>query len=248
MSNIKETSNQSFYDQDSSQYDAQRWVSPAGRFTNDVQQSLVAHLCAGWSGRALEIGQGTARFTMPLIKMGMKMTICDLSSQMLEVASGNIREAGLEDGLEQAVEGSIYELPFEDNSFDHSISLNVYNHLEHPEKALSQMARVVRPGGTILINYANLRSWYWPAARRINKRSSAVDQEVYSSWIPSGRMKKAARDAGLTFERRVGHVHVPRGMEKLPLLPVVRILDAVSRRGPFAALASVHFCLFRKPA
>ncbi len=248
MSTMKETSNKGFYDKDSRQYDSERWVSPAGRFTNTVQQSLVADLCGSWSGRALEIGQGTARFTMPLIGMGLKMTICDLSPEMLEVASENIREAGLGDGLENAVEGSIYELPFDDNSFDHSISLNVYNHLEHPEQALAQMARVVRPGGSILINYANLRSWYWPAARRINKRSTAVDQAVYSSWIPSSRMKAAARDAGLTIDRRVGHVHVPRGMERLPLLPVVRVLDAVSRGGPFAALASVHFCLFRKPA
>ena len=47
---------------------------------------------------------------------------------------------------------------------------------------------------------------------------------------------------------QTNHVHVPRGMEKLPLLPVVRMLDAVSRRGPFASMASVHFCLFQKPA
>ena len=248
MNKMQEKSNQAFYDADSHQYDAERWISPAGRFTNDVQQALVADLCGSRSGHALEIGKGTARFTMPLLKNGMKMTICDLSSQMLEVARNNITQAGLEAGLEDVVEGSIYELPFEDGTFDHAISLNVYNHLEHPEVALGQMARVVRPGGTILINYANLRSWYWPAARRINKRSAAVDQEVYSSWIPAGHMKAAARDAGLTIDRRIGHVHVPRAMEGWPILSTVRMLDKISRGGPLASMASVHFCLFQKPA
>lgn len=245
---MQESANQGFYDADSGEYDAQRWVSPAGRFTNSTQQRIVAKLCDSWSGQTLEIGQGTARFTIPLLKHGLKMTICDLSSEMLEVARGNIAKAGVEDGLEDMVEGSIYELPFGDNSFDHAISLNVFNHLEHPEQALLQMARVIRPGGSLLINYANLRSWYWPAARRINSRSTAVGQEVYSSWVTSSSMKKAATEAGLLPRSRTGHVHVPRAMEGWHLLPIAKLLDSVSRMGPLAPFASVHFMMLGKPA
>ena len=245
---MKETSNQSFYDADSNAYDQQRWISPSGRFTNAVQQRIVANMCGSWSGRALEIGQGTARFTIPLLQQGLNMTICDLSSEMLGVAVKNITDASVDNGLEGATEGSIYELPFEDNSFDHAVSLNVFNHLEFPTKALEQMSRVVRPGGTILINYANLRSWYWFAARRINNRSTAIGQEVYSSWITTKTMREATATAGLTLCRRVGHVHVPRAMEKLPILTTIRLLDSVSRRGPLSSLASIHFCLLRKPA
>ena len=244
---MPEESNQGFYDADSGEYDAKRWVSPAGRFTNIAQQNIVSKLCDAWSGRALEIGQGTARFTMPLLKQGLQMTICDLSPEMLDVARGNITKAGLEKGLEDAVEGSIYELPFKDNSFDYAISLNVFNHLEHPDQALAQMARVIKPGGSLLINYANLRSWYWPAAKRINSRNTAVGQEVFSSWVTSSSMKKAASDAGLIHLNKTGHVHVPRALEGWHLLSVVKVLDAISRKGPFSSLASVHFMLLGKP-
>ena len=243
---IREDANPGFYDADSTIYDQQRWVSPAGAFTNETQQSIVTKLTSEWTGEGLEIGPGTARFTLPLLRNGMKMTVCDISTGMLDVARKNIEGAGFGKNVRAYREGSIYELPFEDNQFDHAICLNVFNHLEHPDQAIAEMARVIKPGSTLLFNYANLMSWYLPAAMRINARGTAVGQEVYSAWERPGVMARHARQAGLKCVRRTGHVHVPRELEKFKLLPVVRILDKVSRVGPLSALAAVHFCLYRK--
>jgi ubiquinone/menaquinone biosynthesis C-methylase UbiE len=244
-----DASNQSFYDVDSTTYDEQRWTSKGGAMTNRAQQRILQALCADWNGsRVLEVGPGTARFTIPLLKKGNRMTLVDLSASMLDVARRNIAAAGLADGIERCIEGSVYELPLDDNSFDHAISLNVLNHLERPGEALKQLARVIRPGATLLFNYANLQSYYWPAARRINRRKKAVGQDVYSTWERPAEMRQAIRQAGLELVQQLGHVHVPRGLEKYPIHPVVRILDAVSRRGPLRRLAPFHFCLCRKPA
>jgi ubiquinone/menaquinone biosynthesis C-methylase UbiE len=243
---IPEEANPAFYDSDSTTYDAKRWVSPAGTFTNATQQRIVQELVADWKDDGLEIGPGTARFTIPLLRQGMKMTVCDISPGMLEMARTNITGAGFGKSVRAYREGSIYELPFEDNSFDHAICLNVFNHLEDPGTALAEMSRVIKPGSTLLINYANLRSWYWPAARRINRRQSAVGQDVYSAWEKPGAMRANISRSGLELVRRVGHVHVPRELEKYRLLPMVKMLDRVSRRGPLAGMAAVHFCLCRK--
>ena len=243
---IREEANPGFYDADSTIYDQQRWVSRSGVFTNETQQAIVAKMTADWSGDGLEIGPGTARFTIPLLRKGVSMTVGDISSGMLDVARKNIEGAGFGKHVRAYREGSIYELPFDDGSYSHSICLNVFNHLEDPGKALSEMARVIKPGSTLLFNYANLFSWYLPAAMRINSRGSAVGQEVYSAWERPGVMERYMRHAGLDLVSRTGHVHVPRELEKFRLLPVVKLLDRISRRGPLSSLAAVHFCLCRK--
>jgi len=242
-----ESSNRSFYDVDSATYDDQRWASKGGTLTNRAQQGILRTLCGDWKGeRVLEVGPGTARFTIPLLQQSNRMTLLDISTGMLATARQNIDAAGLSDGVDSYVEGSVYELPFDDNSFDHALSLNVFNHLERPGEALRQLARVVRPGSTLLFNYANLQSYYWPAARRINQRRKAVGQDVYSTWERPADMREIIRQAGLVLVQQLGHVHVPRALEKYPIHTTVSVLDAVSRVGPLRRLAPFQFCLCRK--
>lgn len=243
----RESKNALFYDTDSSRYDEQRWTSRSGQFTNRVQQGILQSLCESWQGkRVLEIGPGTARFSVPLSQKENRMTLLDISSEMLETARDKIEKAGVESQIEAYVQGSIYELPFEDATFDHVISLNVFNHLERAGDALKQMARVLKPGSTMLFNYANLHSYYWPVGSRINRKSHAIGQEVFSIWERPSQINEIIRNAGLELIRRVGHVHMPRAMEKLRLLPLVKVMDAASRRAPLSRLAPIHFCLCSK--
>ena len=54
-----------------------------------------------------------------------------------------------------AQEGSLYALPFDDASFDTILFLEVIEHLDTPEKALSEIFRVLRPGGRIIVIFPN---------------------------------------------------------------------------------------------
>lgn len=244
---IREASNRSFYDVDSKSYDEQRWNSKGGAFTDRAQQNILHTLCADWNGRqVLEVGPGTARFSIPLLKKKNRMTLTDISPGMLATARQNIEAAGLGDYVDAYVEQSIYELSFDDGSFDHAISLNVFNHLERPEEALKQLTRVIRTGSTLLFNYANLNSYYWPAARKINQSNRAIGQDVYSVWERPSHMRDVIRDAGLELICVLGQTHMPRAMEKYPVRPLVFVLDAISRRGPLRRLAPFQFCLCRK--
>lgn len=243
----RDSTNAPFYSADSTEYDNQRWTSKAGARVNRVQQRILAELTAGWSGsRVLEVGPGTARFTIPLCRAGCRMTILDIAPGMLEVARRNIARAGVEQNLEAVVEGSIYELPFEDAEFDHVVSLNVFNHIEQAGRALAEIARVTKPGSTILFNFANLHSYFWLAGRRINRASKAVGQDVYSVWERPGDVRRMITDAGLELVARRGNVHTPRAMEKFRLAPVVHLLDNASRTGPLRPLAPVQYCLCRR--
>ncbi|MCP3904953.1 MAG: methyltransferase domain-containing protein [Planctomycetes bacterium] len=240
-----ETANPTFYDADSATYDEARWESRGGVFNDRTQQKILRMLCGDWRmGRIVEVGPGTARFSIPLARQENQLTLVDISAEMLETARSKIESAGAGDQIEAYINGSIYELPLPDASFDHAITLNVVNHLERVGDALRELARVLKPGATILFNYANLRSYYWTAGRRINRQGEAIGQNVFSRWLRPADVHRMIDAAGLTLVRRLGHAHVPRNQDRFT--PIAATLDAVSRRGPLRGLAPVQYCLCRK--
>lgn len=242
----RDTTNVDFYDADSASYD-QRWEGDAGVQTNRAQHLIVQTLCVEWNGRrVVEIGPGTARFSITLADKCNRLTLVDISARMLTEARRNLEAAGFGDQVEDYVHGSAYELPFADGSFDHAMALNVFNHLAQPGAALKEMARVVRPGATLLFNYANLHSYFWPVARRINQRQRARRQDVFSIWEVPEAVEAMIEDAGLQLIRRVGNVHVPRSIYSYRLHKIFELLDRVSRTGPLSRLAPIHYCLCRK--
>jgi 2-polyprenyl-3-methyl-5-hydroxy-6-metoxy-1,4-benzoquinol methylase len=167
---------------------------------------------------------------------------------MLQRTIEKLRAIHLEQKVNQSVNSSIYDLPFESNSFDCVVSLNVFNHLENIDLALRQCARLLKPGGEFLFNYPNLYSYFWPVAVRINQTSKAVGQNVYSKWLKPVEVEDKLQSVGFEIKKRVGHLHVPRSLENLRVYPILYRLDRISRHQPFQRFAPVHFCLCRKIA
>ncbi|MGB7538802.1 MAG: class I SAM-dependent methyltransferase [Anaerolineales bacterium] len=70
-------------------------------------------------GRILDAGGGPGRYTIELAKRGYRMTLFDFTPANLEFARRKIRQAGVQNRVEEIVEGSITDLSrFEENSFD----------------------------------------------------------------------------------------------------------------------------------
>lgn len=57
----------------------------------------------------------------------------------------------------------IYDLPYENACFDTCLLMEVIEHLDHPDKALTELARVTRPGGQVVVVYPV--DWAWFVAR-----------------------------------------------------------------------------------
>lgn len=73
----------------------------------------------------------------------------DISTKLLEDADENFSKMDL-DIYYQFEEGDCYKLKYDDNSFDLVMCQTVLMHLEFPQKALNEMFRVLKPGGTML--------------------------------------------------------------------------------------------------
>jgi 2-polyprenyl-3-methyl-5-hydroxy-6-metoxy-1,4-benzoquinol methylase len=104
----------------------------------------------------LEVGAGAGRFTELLVQHGAYVHSVDLSIAV-EVNKKNIGNAP----NYQIAQASVYDLPYEDNSFDIVLCLGVIQHTPDPEKTISCLWKKVKNGGTLVIDHYKWRIGYY---------------------------------------------------------------------------------------
>jgi len=87
---------------------------------------------------------------------GAILTGVDLTQQAIDLTAERLALEGLEADLRVA---DAEDLPFEDGSFDIVYSYGVLHHSPDTARALAEVRRVLKSGGTALIMLYNLRSW-----------------------------------------------------------------------------------------
>ena len=100
-------------------------------------------------GRILEVGVGTG-ISLPGYSRASRLYGVDISEPMLDKARRRVRALGL-DNVEAIEVMDAENLQFPDDSFDVIVAQYVVTAVPNPEKALDEFARVVRPGGEIVI-------------------------------------------------------------------------------------------------
>ena len=112
--------------------------------------------------RVLDLGCGTGVLAGRLAELGYDVTGADPSEGMLEVMRERFPAV-------RAVRASGTGLPFGDGEFDLALSVATMHHIGDPadvHAALREMARVVKPGGQVLVWDHNPRNPYWPHIMR----------------------------------------------------------------------------------
>ncbi len=129
------------YDRVARWYDLQEWLPErlAFRKWRSELWSLVP------DGRVLEVGVGTGR-NLRYYSEGMAVTAIDLSPKMLARATALARKEGVAVDLEVM---DAQALEFQDSSFDSAVSTFVFCSVPDPILGLSEVRRVLRPGGRV---------------------------------------------------------------------------------------------------
>jgi phosphatidylethanolamine/phosphatidyl-N-methylethanolamine N-methyltransferase len=164
-------------------------------------------------GRVLEVGVGTG-ISLPLYSSNCRLCGVDISAPMLRKAQERVTELNLVN-----VEGlwvmDAEHLSFPDNSFDVVVAQYVITTVPNPEATLDEFARVLKPGGQIVLVSRigaeaglrrSLEHWFQPAARKLGWRTE-FSFARYARW--------AARTADMhLIERRAmppfGHFNLIR--------------------------------------
>lgn len=176
-----------YYDGFAATYEAHR--DGRGRY-HDLLDALEVDFCAPWvrDRSVLEVGCGTGLLLRRFAALAREAVGVDLSPGMLAHA----RARGL-----SVVEGDAAALPFPDGRFDAAVSFKTLPHVPDLRRALAEMARVVRPGGALVIEVYNPRS-----LRALLKR-----------WLPPGAVGAGTeRDVLVRFDDEAAvHAALPAG-------------------------------------
>jgi demethylmenaquinone methyltransferase/2-methoxy-6-polyprenyl-1,4-benzoquinol methylase len=110
---------------------------------------LVSRVEAEPGSSVLDVATGTAAVAIELVRRtGCSVVGVDQSPEMLAAGRERVTRAGL-GGRIRLVEGRAEELPFEDASFDALTFTYLLRYVDDPGATLRELARVVRPGGTV---------------------------------------------------------------------------------------------------
>lgn len=115
------------------------------------RRKLINRLPEGPDKNILDVATGTADLAiMAARRKGCRVTGCDIAEKMLAIGREKTRKKQLRDQIE-LVSGAAENLPFEDHSFDAAMVAFGVRNFNDLDKGLSEMFRVLKPGGKILV-------------------------------------------------------------------------------------------------
>jgi len=155
----------------------------------DVEKAVEQAAGSGPFNRVVDLGTGSGRMLTLLGKKAKMSVGLDLSQNMLNIARANVTKAGL-DKVELR-HGDIFSTRLPAESADLVIVHQVLHYLNDPVAAVSEAARLVAPGGRLLIvdfaphNFEQLREEHQ------HRRLGFADEEI-ANWLEQGGLQAAA--------------------------------------------------------
>ncbi len=205
-----------------------------------ISKAWIAKFLPEPGARVLDIGGGPGRYSIWLAEQGYRVTLADLSPDLLEVARGKAAEAGVK--LEAAVEANAIELTqFADPSFDAALCLGPMYHLlsaANRRSVADELFRVLKPGGVVFVAFLN----------HLQALRAAINQDIpfftpYTFDIVKKWHYEAVLDFPVPGTFSPAHLVHPRDVAPLMEAPGFTTIDLVSAES-IAADVQQHLSLF----
>jgi 2-polyprenyl-3-methyl-5-hydroxy-6-metoxy-1,4-benzoquinol methylase len=197
----------------------------------------------------LDAGCGDGRYLAALGGAARRVAGVDLSARILETAAATARQSGVEPELHAA---SLEALPFDEAAFDVVLCSQVLEHVVDVEAAARELARVLRPGGVLVLSTDNARnhvSQVLNAPRRVvvyllGLRGARRRVESPAQPYTTASLEALLRTAGFDVE----HVETFRFHLAWPLgpPPVLRLLNRIDERLPPHGLGDILVAICRR--
>ena len=176
-----------------------------GSLTEAIEQRLVLELMGDVGGvRLLDAGCGDGALVCEAAARGAEVTGIDPDEAMLITARTRAANAGVRATF---LEGRAERLPFPDASFDMVVSITVLCFVPDAGSVLREMARVLRPGGRLVLG--ELGRWnLWAARRRVLGWLGSHTWKA-ARFRTAGELRILAEHEGLLVTMQRGAIYYP---------------------------------------
>ena len=162
-------------------YGQRLWLEPPRPF---ISRARLRAILAPMPGeRVLEVGPGTGHYAIPMagwLGPDGRLDVADIQRAMLDHTAEKARDHGIDTIV--PVLADARTLPYEDATFDAVYLVTVLGEVPEPERAVAEFARVLKPGGRLVVG----------------------EMLPDPHWVRPARLAAAAEAAGLRFARRDG--------------------------------------------
>jgi ubiquinone/menaquinone biosynthesis C-methylase UbiE len=167
-----------------------RWYTRLRSSSNQMEEyrKQAARLTEGLpaAARVLEVAPGPGYLAIEIARLGFQVTALDISHTFVQIGSDHARHAGVSVDFRQ---GDAAIMPFEAESFDLIVCQAAFKNFTFPGSALAEMHRVLRSGGTAVI-------------QDMSKDASHADIELEVKRMELGRVSSFTTKATLESLRR----------------------------------------------
>ena len=173
-----------------------RWYARQRRSGSqlDAYRRQAAQLTEGLPAgtHVLEVAPGPGYLAIEVARPGtLHVTGMDISHTFVSIATANAREAGV--GVDFR-HGDVASMPFADDSFDLVVCQAAFKNFAEPVRALDEMHRVLRPGGTAVIQDMSREATGADIDREVSKMELTPVNAVVTRWtLAALRLRAASR-------------------------------------------------------
>lgn len=220
------------------EFDLRGVVSPdrVERLAGRIEE-LLSIESYGATGKILDIGCGTGRFTIPFAERfpNHSVTGADKSSNMLEQAQQKLGSNRVTWEVQD-----ICNLGFESESFDLVFVSDLLHHIVDPLEAIRECKRILRPGGWLFCKYGAMENiaqdpehYFFPDTVAIDAKRTPTQEKV-GDWLEEANLRRvmsqtlyeqtrlsgadrlaAARAKSISVLHMIDQDHFDRGIEAL---------------------------------
>lgn len=199
----------------------ERYLSnnPIDRFENDpiykekviqLKEIISCSMSSNPGGLVLDLGGNTGGESTVLSQQGIEIVLSDINELALEVAQERAKKFDLNIPLCAAAD--VHALPFADDTFQVVMVVEALHHFEYYDVALTEISRVLRPGGTLLC----IEPIGWNPVRRLSEIRDRFRGTIEKSFTKN-QLQRLFRKVGL---ENIDIKSVPSGRPAMQMIGI----------------------------
>jgi len=173
MNTHKQETGSGLFDEWPDRYDS--WfATPVGKLVKKYETKLLLEMLAPRPGEyVLDVGCGTGVFSVDVLSCGTRLVGLDISHPMISRAVHKT-----DNDLFTGVVGDMVSLPFPDESFDKAFSMTAIEFTADAGQAVTELNRVVRKGGTVVLTSLNSKSPWAERRKKEGEKGHSLFQDI----------------------------------------------------------------------